>query len=65
VPPADEPLISSGDVAKRLGVSVRVLGKWVDQGKLVPAVITPGHRFRWRWSEVQDQLRAQQRPPAE
>ncbi|MCO1657932.1 excisionase family DNA-binding protein [Pseudonocardia humida] len=46
-----------GEVAKRLGVTQRAVTKWVAQGKLVPAVITPGRRYRLRWSEVRQQLR--------
>ena len=56
----EEPFLTSGEVAKRLGVTSRAVAKWVEQGKLVPAVITPGHRYRFRWSEVQQQLRALQ-----
>lgn len=52
----DEPLIPTGEVAKRLGVSTDAIGQWVKKGKLRPAVITPGGRYRWRWSEVVQQL---------
>lgn len=54
-----EPLLSSGDVAKRLGVATATISAWVRQGRLVPAVTTMGGRYRFRWSEVQAQLRAQ------
>jgi excisionase family DNA binding protein len=54
----DEPLLTSGDVAKRLGVAVATISAWVRQGRLTPAVTTMGGRYRFRWSEVQDQLRA-------
>ncbi|GAA0909905.1 MerR family DNA-binding transcriptional regulator [Pseudonocardia zijingensis] len=53
----EEPLISSGDVARRLGVTTRAVGRWVARGMLTPAVTTPGGRYRFRWSEVQAQLR--------
>jgi excisionase family DNA binding protein len=53
-----EPLLTSGDVAKRLGVAVATISAWVRQGRLTPAVTTMGGRYRFRWSEVQDQLRA-------
>lgn len=54
----DDPLLTSGQVAKRLGVAVATISAWVRQGKLTPAVTTMGGRYRFRWSEVQAQLRA-------
>jgi excisionase family DNA binding protein len=55
--PADEPLLPSGEIARRLGVTTRTIGQWVADGRLVPDVVTAGGRYRWRWSEVQRQLR--------
>ncbi|MDQ4102551.1 MAG: MerR family DNA-binding transcriptional regulator [Actinomycetota bacterium] len=55
--PADEPLLSSGEVARRLGVTPRAVGRWVSRGLLTPAVTTPGGRHRFRWLEVMEQLR--------
>jgi len=57
-PRTDEPLITSGEVARRLGVTTGAIGAWVRQGVLTPAFRTPGGRNRFRWSEVQEQLRA-------
>ncbi len=54
----DHRLLTSGDVAKRLGVAVATISAWVRQGRLTPAVTTMGGRYRFRWSEVEDQLRA-------
>lgn len=54
----DDRLLTSGDVAKRLGVAVATISAWVRQGRLTPAVTTMGGRYRFRWSEVEDQLRA-------
>jgi excisionase family DNA binding protein len=53
-----EPLLTSGEVAKRLGVAVATISSWVRQGRLTPAVTTMGGRYRFHWSEVQEQLRA-------
>jgi excisionase family DNA binding protein len=55
---SDEPLLTSADVAKRLAVTSRSVTMWVQQGKLTPAIVTPGGRYRFRWSEVEAQLRA-------
>lgn len=53
----DEPLLASGEVAKRLGVSTRAIGRWVAEGRLRPTFVLPGKRYRFRWSEVEQQLR--------
>jgi excisionase family DNA binding protein len=55
---ADEALLTSAEVAKRLAVTPRSVTMWVQQGKLTPAIVTPGGRYRFRWSEVEAQLRA-------
>jgi excisionase family DNA binding protein len=55
---SDEPLLSSGDVAKRLGVSRRTVSEWVRRGRLVPTWTTLGGRHRFRWSDVQVQIKA-------
>lgn len=56
----DEELIPSGEVARRLGVTAHAVGRWVAKGLLRPAVVTPGGRYRFRWSEVTAQLKEQQ-----
>ena len=61
VPDVAEPLLPSGEIAKRLGVSVRTIGQWVTDGVLAPDVVTPHGRYRWRWSSVERQLREQRR----
>jgi DNA-binding transcriptional MerR regulator len=55
--PADEPLLSSGQVARKLGVAPRTVSHWVQQGWVRPAVVTAGGRYRYRLSEVEEQLR--------
>ncbi|MHA6622862.1 MerR family DNA-binding transcriptional regulator [Pseudonocardia sp. DLS-67] len=65
MPESDEELITSGEVARRLGVTTRAVGRWVARGLVTPAVTTPGGRYRFRWSEVSAQLKAQQARDAE
>jgi excisionase family DNA binding protein len=55
----DEPLITTGEVARRLGVTTSVVDRWVQRGMLSPAVRTPGGRYRWKWADVERQLREQ------
>jgi len=57
----DEPLLSSTEVAKRLGINTRTMSRWVQDGKLTPAYKTPGGKYRWRWSEVREQLGLRER----
>lgn len=54
---SEEPLLTSGEVARRLGVTPRAVGRWVAREMLKPAVTTPGGRYRFRWSEVTEQLK--------
>ncbi|HET6257469.1 MAG TPA: MerR family DNA-binding transcriptional regulator [Pseudonocardia sp.] len=52
----EDPLIPTGEVARRLGVTPHAVGRWVARGMITPAVRTPGGRYRFRWSEVSAQL---------
>ncbi|WP_433555596.1 MerR family DNA-binding transcriptional regulator [Pseudonocardia xinjiangensis] len=61
MPDGEEELITSGDVARRLGVTPRAVGRWVARGMITPAVTTPGGRYRFRWSEVTAQLKEQRK----
>lgn len=56
---ADE-LLTSGQVAKRLGINPSTLARYVREGKLKPAVTLPSGHHRWTWEDVLEQLRAQQ-----
>jgi excisionase family DNA binding protein len=58
---SDERLMTSQDVARRLNVNRRTVARWVREGKLSPAYTTPGGQLRFRWEDVEDQLRRQQK----
>jgi excisionase family DNA binding protein len=58
---ADEALLTSADVAKRLGVTSQTIARWVRGGRLTPAYVTPGGQYRFRWSEVREQLNLRER----
>lgn len=40
----NEQLLTSRDVAARKGVTVTTVNRWVNSGKLTPAVEVPGYR---------------------
>lgn len=52
-----EPLLTSTQVATRAGVSRHTIANWVRAGKLVPSLVTMGGQYRFRWSDVEKQLR--------
>ena len=56
-PDREERLIGRGEVARRLGVAPSTVASWVRQGWITPAVRTAGGRLRFRFSDVERQLR--------
>jgi excisionase family DNA binding protein len=54
----DARLETTRDIARRLNVSPRTIARWVEIGVLVPEVTTPGGQYRFKWEDVQAQLRA-------
>jgi excisionase family DNA binding protein len=57
--PAAERLLSTGEAAKALGLSRRTLSRWAADGRLTPAVVSPGARTRYWWDleDTRRQLR--------
>ena len=49
---SDSELLSPGEAAERLGVTVKTLRRWVDLGHLAP-VRTPGGHYRYRSDEIE------------
>lgn len=52
-----EPLLTSSQVAERVGVGRHTITGWVRAGKLKPTLVTMGGQYRFRWSDVERQLR--------
>jgi hypothetical protein len=49
-------LMTTGVLAKALGVSRAAVNRWVATGLLVPDVTTPGGHHRWDVDRVREQL---------
>jgi excisionase family DNA binding protein len=49
--PIEDPLLTTGEAARRLGISPRTILVWTKQGKL-PSLLTPGHHRRFKSSDV-------------
>jgi excisionase family DNA binding protein len=52
-----EPLLTSTQIAKLVGVGRHTITGWVRAGKLRPTQVTLGGQYRFRWSDVEQQLR--------
>ncbi|MHA6622700.1 MerR family DNA-binding transcriptional regulator [Pseudonocardia sp. DLS-67] len=52
-----ERLLTTGEVARELGLSARSIARWAQEGKLTPALYTPGGHPRWRLGDVEEELR--------
>jgi len=50
-------LISTGQLAKELGVSTRTIARYAADGLLIPADTTIGGHFRWVLEDVRQQMR--------
>jgi predicted site-specific integrase-resolvase len=53
---ADE-LVTSGHLAKALGVSRGAVNRWLNEGLISPDLTTPGGHHRWNVDRVRAQLR--------
>ncbi|MCV7255633.1 helix-turn-helix domain-containing protein [Mycobacterium hackensackense] len=46
-------LITTSDVSTRFGVSSQSVRRWIAQGKLQPATVTPGGHYRFRLADIE------------
>lgn len=53
-----ERLLTTGELAKALGISQRSVARYAQTGQLEPALVTPGGQYRWDLDDVHRQLKA-------
>jgi excisionase family DNA binding protein len=51
-------LLTTGELARELGLSARSVARWAQEGQLKPTLVTPGGQYRWQLEDVREQLRA-------
>ncbi|QUG99808.1 MerR family transcriptional regulator [Saccharopolyspora erythraea] len=54
---ADPPLITSTELANKLGLSRRTISLYAKRGLITPALITPGGQYRWVHDDVVAEMR--------
>lgn len=59
---ADQRLLSTGDAARALGLSARSLARWAKEGRVTPAMVTPGGRYRFVLDDLRRELRERPAP---
>jgi len=55
--------VTTGELAKALGVSVRAIQMWVEKGLIEPDYRTPGGHMRWDVDRLREELRNPSRRP--
>ncbi|SDW63716.1 DNA binding domain-containing protein, excisionase family [Saccharopolyspora shandongensis] len=50
-------LLSSGELAKELGISRRSISRYADEGLISVALVTPGGKYRFDLETVREELR--------
>ncbi|MEV0057271.1 helix-turn-helix domain-containing protein [Saccharopolyspora shandongensis] len=50
-------LLSSGELAKELGISRRSISRYADAGLITIALVTPGGKYRFELETVRQELR--------
>jgi predicted site-specific integrase-resolvase len=53
-----ERLVPTGDAAKAIGVGRSTLARWMADGVVKPALVTPGGHARWDIDDLKRQLDA-------
>jgi excisionase family DNA binding protein len=60
---AADRLLTTGQLARELGLPARSLARWAQEGRLTPALVTPGGQYRWRLEDVREELRQLRKRP--
>jgi predicted DNA-binding transcriptional regulator AlpA len=55
--PSDQPLLTTAELAKKLGLTPRTIQKYRSQGLLTPAEESIGGHARWIEEDVREQMR--------
>ncbi|MEY8040567.1 MerR family DNA-binding transcriptional regulator [Saccharopolyspora cebuensis] len=58
-------LVTSGELARELGISPRTVARYVREGLLVPTETTLGGHYRWDIEQVREQIRKLREEQAE
>ena len=48
----EPPLITSSELARKLGLARRTISLYAQRGWITPALITPGGQYRWNYADV-------------
>jgi DNA-binding transcriptional MerR regulator len=56
--PPEPPLLTTGELAKKLGLTARTIQKYRAQGLITPAEESIGGHARWIEEDVREQMRA-------
>ncbi len=51
-----EPLVSTGEAARLLGVNPRTLARYVTRGWITPDLTLPTGQYRWDVARLRDQI---------
>ncbi len=49
-------LLTSGEAAEKIGISRGSLQRWARDGRIRPAMTTPGGQYRWKIADLRRQL---------
>jgi DNA-binding transcriptional MerR regulator len=53
-----EPLVSTGEAARLLGLNPRTLARYVERGCITPDLTLPTGQFRWNVEKLRQQINA-------
>lgn len=49
-------LLTSAELAAKLGLSTRSISRYAKEGKITPALRTPGGQYRWDLEQVKAEM---------